>query len=96
MSAYTAHFRPQVWAEDETVDVDPEGEQTWDCTAAVAAHVRPDGGLGHPFRATYRGWLDNDDLLKDDPAAPAWVQQWPGPFTITVEVTPVLPEDKRQ
>lgn len=86
-SAFRATFDPQAWIGDEAVSVDPEGPTSWDCTAAVRADWdyfaglfgdRPDLDL-----AMY-GVIDNDDVLQRDPAAPEWVREWRGPFTITV------------
>jgi hypothetical protein len=31
--------------------------------------------------------LDQHDLLKDTPQAPAWVQNWSGPFDLWVRVS---------
>ena len=30
--------------------------------------------------------LDTDDVFQDDPAAPQWVRDWQGPFTIRIRV----------
>jgi hypothetical protein len=79
-----AEFVPQAWIRDNAVEVDPEGEVRWDCTAFLEAeesHRVP------YIRAKIReegNWLDVDDLLKEDPAAPEWVQDWTGPFSIYV------------
>jgi hypothetical protein len=83
---YTAEFDPQAWQNDQANSVDPEGETKWDCTAAVQKYVQPDGSLGKPFKLqTFTGqYVDNDDVLHKDPAAPQWVRDWRGPFTITV------------
>lgn len=88
MSKYVATFDPQAWMNDYALSVDPEGDTDWDCTEAVREFVGADGGLMKPFRLMNYGddYLDNDDILKSDPAAPEWVREWSGPFTITVRV----------
>lgn len=88
---YTAHFTPEAWVNDYAVEVDPEGDQTWDCTKAVKEFTEPDGTLKAPFRKVSGlddDYLDNDDILKDDHEAPNWVREWRGPFTI--KVTPEM------
>ena len=81
---YRAFFDPQAWINDEAVTVDAEGEQTWDCTAFVKADATLKAKID---KATNDGgdYLDRDDVLFSDPAAPEWVKKWDGPFTITVE-----------
>lgn len=81
---YRAIFEPQSWIDDNAVEVDPEGETSWDCTASVASN--PEYFKGIDKFIEYNGsFLDNDDLLHSDPEAPEWVREWTGPFTITVE-----------
>jgi hypothetical protein len=80
---YEARFDPQAWINDYAVSVDPEGETEWDCTAFVAN--RPDRADIDKAIDRDRYWLDRDDVLMGDPAAPEWVRKWRGPFTITVE-----------
>ncbi len=80
MTRYQAHFDPQAWVNDYAVSVDPEGEQTWDCTAFASDDT--------DYTARVLGnWdgLDRDDVFIGDPAAPEWVRNWHGPFTITIE-----------
>lgn len=71
-----ATFHPQAWVNDYAIDVDPEGETSWDCTYDFLVEL-PDG------------WEDDDafdlDRLRDDPAAPAWVSEWRGPFYVTLD-----------
>lgn len=81
---FIAEFEPQVWQNNYAVPVDPQGPIGWDCTAAVRKYIQDDGTLGKPFRKNGDEYLDVDDVLKNDPAAPAWIQDWSGPFTITV------------
>lgn len=76
---YKATFRPQAWIHDYAVPVDPEGPVSWDCTAYVSAlpeHVRASVLVGSNY--------DSDDV-RTDPAAPAWVREWSGPFEVDVE-----------
>lgn len=77
VTTYTATFTPQSWISDYAVDVDPEGESTW---TVGADHT---GDAARIVAADADG-LDNDDVLKGDPAAPAWVRDWSGPFSIHV------------
>lgn len=74
ITTWTAHFQPEAWVNDNTIAVDPEGEQTWDCTAFAGEH--------DDYLADLADDLDRDDVFKADPAAPAWVSTWAGPFTI--------------
>ena len=83
---YVAHFTPEAWVNDQAVEADPEGPQEWDCTehakrnrdylARLEAHSE---ALDQPG-----GAVDNDDVFKSDPGAPAWVRDWRGPFTIRI------------
>lgn len=79
---FTARFQPEAWVNDVAVDIDPSGEQEWtvsDAHVADAARIVFDG--------TWDRGLDRDDELIDDPAAPAWIREHDGPFTITVRPT---------
>ena len=85
MTTYIAHFTPEAWQQDQAIEVDAEGPQEWDCTAWAQQH--PD----YMDRITMLarggdtdGVLDRDDLFQSDPAAPQWVREWRGPFTIRV------------
>lgn len=80
----TARFSAQVWVRDQAMEVDPLGDTEWDASTAFAE-----------LNAEYREQLiaemdehgealDGDDALKHDPNAPAWVQEWPGPFSLYV------------
>ncbi|MEV4078725.1 hypothetical protein AB0J43_00335 [Nonomuraea fuscirosea] len=87
---YVAHFTPEVWVNNQAVEAEPDGPRKWDCTehakrnrdylARLEAHS---GALDQP-----EGAVDNDDVFKDDPAAPAWVHAWRGPFTIRITRKP--------
>lgn len=86
---YRAHFTPEAWVNDNAVEVDAEGEQSWDCTRAVNAHADYFNRLetsGHngSLDDDLSGLLDNDDVLREDQDAPEWVRNWRGPFSIHV------------
>lgn len=98
---YTATFTPEAWINDYAVPVDPEGPTEWDCSAFVDADT-----LAYLEQCAQRrgdDWqlddvLDLDDVFKDDPAAPQWVREWRGPFTIRVRATTsvtIVPPDGR-
>ena len=68
---WTARFIPQMWVNDYAVDVDPLSETDWEITEQSAAEA-----LDRERRGLDR------DYLRDDPAAPEWVREWPGPFVV--------------
>jgi hypothetical protein len=79
-----ASFDAEAWLNDCATSVDPQGDTDWDCTAFVDSQgLRP---KVEKAIAEQDEWLDRDDVLVDDPAAPAWIREWAwhGPFTITV------------
>ena len=80
---YKAHFDPQAWINDNATTVDAEGEQTWDCTAFIEADAELKAEVDAAI-ADAGHFLDADDVLMGDDNAPQWVQNWQGPFTITV------------
>lgn len=75
---YIATFNPEAWVNDYAYPVDPQGEQSWDCTSYIGTILSPEEIeqflTGHE---TY-----NTDCVRDDPNAPAWVRDWSGPFNI--------------
>ena len=83
---YAAHFTPETWVNNQAVETTPAGPQEWDCTE----HAR--GNRDYLVRLETQsepldqpgGAVDNDNVFKDDPAAPAWVRDWSGPFTIRI------------
>ncbi len=77
--SFLATFRPEAWIKDEAVEVDAEGPTEWDCTDAVDN----DPSYFIDIMDIAYG-VDRMDCLHDDPAAPQWVREWDGPFTITV------------
>lgn len=68
-------FIPQVWARDEALEVDPEGDSTWEPTDLLGdlAYYKD---FEDAFR--YERWFE------DDPACPDWIKDWSGPFFIRV------------
>jgi hypothetical protein len=91
---YEARFQPEAWVNNCAIPVDPEGPVSWDCTEYArqyAAYLADCARRrGEAFDDGF-GVLDNDDLFKGDPAAPAWVRDWRGPFTIRI-LTPACPD----
>jgi len=85
---YTAHITAEAYQDGNAVEVDAPGPQDWDCTAYAGQNpqylVRLAGiqrvSLGVPGAEL----TDNDDWFQNDPAAPAWVHAWRGPFTIRI------------
>lgn len=80
---YEATFSPEAWVNDYAIPVDPEGDTKWDCTAMVEANASY-FAMVFGDRDSLGGYIDRDDVLKSDPAAPEWVREWCGPFTIRV------------
>lgn len=85
---WQAEFIPQVWVDDEAVDIDTDGPHLWDATAYAATH------LDYLARITARSarrldieTIDNDDVFAADPTAPAIVHTHTGPFTILLTAT---------
>jgi hypothetical protein len=74
---FIATFHPQAWQRDWAIDVDPEGEQSWDCSDFLAAGVP-----AWRERVLAKSNSDEGDQLRDDPNAPAWIRRWSGPFWI--------------
>jgi hypothetical protein len=81
-----ARFVAQVWVNDQSLDVDPQGETEWEASVAFA-------GLAPGYRAgllagmeAHGEALDEADQLHGDAAAPAWVREWGGPFSIYVRL----------
>jgi hypothetical protein len=76
-----ARFVPQAWVNNAALDIDPQGPQTWDASALW-------GRLNKHYRwqlmEEFDGdeVLDTDDCFAQDPAAPRWVREHQGPFSI--------------
>lgn len=88
IARYRAEFEPQVWVSDDAMPVDPLGPTEWDCTKFITKLLADKPALRNDFlkAVSAGGWLDKDDALVNDPAAPAWTRQWAmdHPFTIAV------------
>lgn len=88
-----ATFTPQAWVRDGAIEVDPEGPGSWDASAYAAQHEDYVTKLrNNPFASDVDDEiLDNDDVFHADPAAPEWVREWKGPFSIRLRfVRPVI------
>lgn len=83
--SYRAVFAPEAWIDDQAVPVDAEGPKEWDATAHAEAHAEYVETL-RTRQHDAAVLLDKDDVFKADPAAPAWVRAWSGPFTIWLKV----------
>jgi hypothetical protein len=70
-----ATFFPQAWQNDHAIDVDPEGETTFDVTDAVLAMGRERALQLLPTNV-------ESDTLKDSADAPDWIRTWRGPYYI--------------
>lgn len=70
--AIMATFLPQAWVNDHAIEVDPEGETTFDVTEVVAHDI-----FSYPDNS-----YDSDDLRN---LGPDWIKNWHGPFEITVQ-----------
>lgn len=82
---HTARFTPEAWVRDNAVEVDPQGPQEWDCSEFAAGQAGYLAACAARFGDTVEsGVVDAEDRFKDDPAAPEWVRDWRGPFTISV------------
>jgi hypothetical protein len=73
---WMAYFQPEVWEFDYAVPTDALGPQLWDCSQFVC-----DAGLTNYLEGVK---TDDEDRLIDDPQAPAWIREWDGPFTISI------------
>jgi hypothetical protein len=78
---YEAHFTPEAWVNDQAIEVDAQGPQSWDCTAYAEQHA---AYLARLDTDDEFGGVDTDDVFQSDPAAPEWVREWRGPFTIRI------------
>ena len=81
---YLATFTPEAWVKDQAIEVDAEGETSWDCSPYLTGRF---GQMLPEVEEALSGrgeWRDESDVLKHDPSAPAWVREWSGPFSIVV------------
>jgi hypothetical protein len=97
---YIARFTPEAWQNNNAIEIDPLGAQEWDATAFATEITRDSNDVPGQHRLSYlvrwaktggepgldspEGVLDNDDVFREDPAAPEWVRRHQGPFTIHV------------
>lgn len=72
MSGWKARFHPQAWIRDYAVDVDGQGELEWTIAEGDAAR----------WLAEAESVCPDLDGLRDEPAAPAWIRRWQGPFYV--------------
>lgn len=99
---WQAFFQPEAWVRDYALVVDPEGEQAWRCTDYVMQHFdyvrglleKPDQRLRDSRDRPMYDVTDTDDVFKSDPAAPQWVREWSGPFTIVLTGSEVGPGEE--
>jgi hypothetical protein len=90
---YLARFTPEAWIRNQATEVDVAGPQEWDCTILALTHLDYLAAVAarrHESLDDGEGVLDNDDVFRDDPAAPEWVRSWTGPFTIRVRTEPMV------
>jgi hypothetical protein len=86
---FEAFYQPQAWVRDYAVDVDAEGEQTWDCTREVArlGHCHPELQQ-RILTVTAEGdqYEDDDDWFADTEETPQWIKdrRSHGPFYIRI------------
>lgn len=79
MASYIARFEGST--ESGYVD-EPSAE--WDCTDFLHNSGYHDAMLVDVQDSIDRGGFNSGADFKSDPAAPQWVRDWSGPFTITV------------
>jgi hypothetical protein len=73
-----ALFQPQAWQNNNAIDVDPEGETTFDVTDEILA-------MGKETALKLKDNRDESDALISAKNAPHWIREWSGPFYIVVE-----------
>lgn len=86
---FFAHFTPEAWVNDQAVEIDAGGSQEWDCTEFAQSrldYLEGESTNGDSMDDEF-GVLDRDDVFKEDPAAPDWVREHRGPFTIRIRRT---------
>lgn len=72
-----ATFNAQAWLNDYAIDIDPQGDTVWDVTDEILA-------MPEHERVALRDDQYNTDDLRFSENAPQWVQDWGGPFYISV------------
>ncbi len=71
-------FTPQAWMNDHAVEVDAEGPVEWDASPVGIDALQSSGNPDLSDALAYEPWFT------DDPATPAWIRAWTGPFHIEV------------
>jgi hypothetical protein len=84
---YQASFDAQAWLDDYAISVDPQGDTVWECTDFLREHPELLADVNN-FTDCDEYWVDDEDLLRTDPACPSWARDWPGPFTIVISRLP--------
>jgi hypothetical protein len=82
MRTYTAHFRPEAWQNDNAIPVDPQGPTRWEVSPAYLYELM--AGLEGGWLLLYETGYEADQL-RHDPAAPEWIREWQGPFSVSLE-----------
>ena len=77
VNTVTATFHPEAWKNDWAIEVDPQGETTFDVTFEVLVMGREAARLVEDNR-------DESDELRDAIHAPDWIRKWAGPFRVEV------------
>jgi hypothetical protein len=75
----TARFSPEAWVNDYAIPVDPEGPTEWEVTPAYLTELTARYGPELLCESSYEA-----DELRHDPAAPEWIREWRGPFTVYI------------
>lgn len=71
-------FTPQAWMNDHAVEVDAEGPVEWDVSPVGIDALQSSGNPDLSDALAYEPWFEGD------PATPAWIRAWTGPFHIQV------------
>ena len=81
MKMVECSFTPQVWVNDDAIDVDPQGPGLWIVSTGEIEALTGVADLS---------LLDEDPCARDElrhaKSAPGWVKEWSGPFCISWEV----------
>lgn len=74
MTAF-ATFVPQAWIGNNAVDVDAEGETSFDITPEIES-------MGKENALAIKDNSNSSDVFQYAAHAPKWIKQWSGPFYI--------------
>ncbi|MBI6883052.1 hypothetical protein [Pseudomonas putida] len=75
-----ATFFPQAWQSNYAVDVDPEGDCSFDITPEVES-------MGKDNALSIKDNSNSSDVFIYAAHAPKWIKDWNGPFYIRVEAS---------